>query len=359
MGYSLNFENQLRQTVSEWCVIQKLIRDNAIIQSWLDALVARDKAYSQIGQNLLNQHYCTCYQKKSDSSLNSTSTKQSPLLEASQIDKDALKWEKEVDCILEPDQEDAEVSECNKEVEKKLNFHKSTNVSSQHKVSEDHLVEESKVPRVVSEPSEHSSNKSEDAEGSAAPTNGKKTMDSKQVNKSKLGEPVLENSNGDHLSSNQSSKQRKYSIRLDVVKKTIFRCLKKFYNSEWKKHWMKPVKDSDVVLEEAEKYITKTFSGAKTGDMPLFLIAMVDNKKKFLNENKRYCQLRDQISSMMTSFNKNKIDALMKHQSFSNLVRYFLSQPIEVILADKKDPEITKIYTGQIDEIKQSCLPIL
>ena len=56
----MNFEMHLRQTINEWCTIQKLLQDKAVIQSWLDALITRDRVYSEIGQSILKHHYCNC-----------------------------------------------------------------------------------------------------------------------------------------------------------------------------------------------------------------------------------------------------------------------------------------------------------
>lgn len=176
-----------------------------------------------------------------------------------------------------------------------------------------------------------------------------------KVNHSKLGETKKTNSEQDQESGTNDKKPRRYSIRLDVVKKTIFRHLKRFYTSQWKDHCNRTINDSDEMFEEAKRYTTNTFQDSGSDSIHLYLVAIIDNKKKFTHPEEKYEQLRTQISSMLSNFNKNKIDALLKLPEFSTLVLHFLSQSLEEIFKDRDDPEVLKIYQGQIEDLKQQC----
>lgn len=58
---------------------------------------------------------------------------------------------------------------------------------------------------------------------------------------------------------------------------------------------------------------------------------------------------------MLSCFNKNKIEALLKFPEFAHLVMHFLSQPLEEIIKDRADPEVLKIYGEQVKELKELC----
>ena len=89
--------------------------------------------------------------------------------------------------------------------------------------------------------------------------------------------------------------------------------------------------------------------------MHIYLVAIIDNKKKYTHPEDSYEKLRAQIASMLSCFNKNKIDALLKLPEFSTLVLHFLSQPLEEVFKDRDDPEVLKIYKSQIEDLKQQC----
>lgn len=362
MDYVLNFEMQLRQTVNEWCVIRKLLKENAIIQSWLDALVTRDKVYSEIGQTILNHHYCRCYQKPSELSSNTKTANSSPLIPEGSKDSLAPPAVQQKVDAKENDVVSLNKPTCYEGTEKKLDKI-STSVS--WKLPNDEHQGEKVMPLPIKKKNsaatlQESHDLEEEEEKHKTDVeeetvNDKKTTNLKEVNPLKVGEPQSSTSECDQVSTSTKGKPRKYSLRLDVVKKTIFRSLKKYYNNAWKTHCDKSIKDSAEIFKEAHKFITKTFGADDQGEMHLFFVALIDNKKRYTHEDPRYEQLRAQIASMLSCFNKNKIDALLKFPEFSKLVVYFLSQPISETFKDRDDPAVLKIYSSQMEDLKLQC----
>ena len=364
----MNFEMQLRQTINEWRVLQNLLKSNAVqlnhmmevnfwismLQSWLNVLENMDKAYNQMGQNILKLHYCTC-QPKSD-----------PVELASKLDSSTANFGENTKVSLSP----VEVSEKASELVKKiilsnaslladnkgnlevknakdshahLNFFSPQNLNFRENggiwaAKPENLEEEKSIEDVVEKIS----------------INNRSTPSNK-VNSLKVGELQNDDSEGDQGSSTTKEKPKKYSVRLDVVKKTIFRGLKKYYTNEWKLHCDKTIKDSVEVFQEAQRFITKMFGTRQDGNMHLYLVALIDNKKKFSHPEAKYDELRAQIASMLSCFNKNKIDKLLQEKEFSLLVHHFLSQPVGEIFKDRDDPEVLRIYQSQMEELKGQC----
>lgn len=364
----MNFEMQLRQTINEWRVLQNLLNSNAVqlnhmmefnfwismLQSWLNVLESIDKAYSQIGQNILKVHYWSC------------PIKPEPVNAATKIDNSAVGFGENTKMTLSP----AEISEKTTEIMKKIILSNASLLANNKKSMEVKLAQDlGNHPSFVSIKIENSQKQSANSSDKLESLDEEKSMEedeeknssnrrstpSNKVNSLKVGETQNDDSEGDQGSSTTKEKPKKYSIRLDVVKKTIFRGLKKYYTNEWKLHWDKNIKDSAEVFEEAQRFITKMFGAQQGENMHLYLVALIDNKKKFTHPEEKYEELRGQIASMLSCFNKNKIDKLLQEKEFSLLVHHFLSQPVGEIFKDRDDPDVLRIYQSQMEELKGQC----
>mmetsp|Transcript_32413 Transcript_32413/g.28702 ORF Transcript_32413/g.28702 Transcript_32413/m.28702 type:complete len:173 (+) Transcript_32413:393-911(+) len=105
-----------------------------------------------------------------------------------------------------------------------------------------------------------------------------------------------------------NSKIKKYSGRLDVVRKTIFRQLKRFYTTLWKLESYKTTNNSELIFDQANKFVLKHFqtsqnlyfSKQEDSKLDLFIVALIDNKKKYSNADSSYNEIRNKISSMMS-----------------------------------------------------------
>lgn len=244
---------------------------------------------------------------------------------------------------------------------KKLN-HKDENIQVDKLPAQEQQKEDNNAPKLVKSHSKETINDSNMLEEEKTPgvesdatSNVDKSSQMKEVNLLKVGETQKLSQAPESVSSQPKDKLKKYSLRLDVVKKTIFRSLKKFYNIEWKEHCKRNIRESEEVFEEAKKYITKIFTSNESTQMHLYLVALIDNKKRYNHSDAKYVELRTQIASMLSCFNKNKIDALLKFPEFAKLVIYFLNQPVEETFKDRNDPEVLKVYESQVEELKKQC----
>lgn len=153
---------------------------------------------------------------------------------------------------------------------------------------------------------------------------------------------------------NIKAKPAKYSVRLDVVRKSIFRKLKRFYLTLWKQQNYKTTKLDQDIFENARIFATKFFEVSE-GDMNLFIVALIDNKRKYSHKNKLFEELRSKIASMMNCINKNKVNILLKYPEFCKIVLLYLDQPINKIIQEKKSGDILKNYKYQIAKLKSQC----
>jgi len=103
--------------------------------------------------------------------------------------------------------------------------------------------------------------------------------------------------------SEETDRPNKYSGRLDVVRKTIFRQLKRFYKTLWKDEGYESLESPDNIFDLAKTFAGK-YLGSSEENIDLFIVALIDNKKKYSNENSIYVPLRNEISSMMNRINK-------------------------------------------------------
>lgn len=119
-------------------------------------------------------------------------------------------------------------------------------------------------------------------------------------------------------------KSNKYSGRLDVVRKTIFRQLKRFYKNLWKKEEYEGKTKNQDIFQLAQEFVEKHFE-SKEENIHLFIVALIDNKKRYSHQNKVFSQVRNEISSMMNRINKKKVNNLLSYPQFCHLMLYYFS----------------------------------
>lgn len=159
------------------------------------------------------------------------------------------------------------------------------------------------------------------------------------------------------------SKPTNFNVRLDVVRKTIFRAMKKFYLTKFKEFYdftQRKRKSSDdhcqEVLRQAESFARKELGDKFMEDISVFLVSLIDTKQKYSDCSDKYPQLGTQINSLLRSFNTKKAKSLLKFKEFATLVLHFLnnSANTEELLSDKEE-ECVQTYKSQIELLKQQC----
>lgn len=162
----------------------------------------------------------------------------------------------------------------------------------------------------------------------------------------------------------KQQKPANFNVRLDVVRKTIFRAMKKYYVNEFKSFFdytqrkRKPTVDHcQEVIEQARKYLSSSFVDTQYDDMYLFLVALIDTKQKYLESNSKFPQLGTQINGLLRSFNTKKAKGLMKFKEFSMLLLNFLNKEenIAELLKDKSEQECKQTYITQIELLKEQA----
>jgi len=148
----------------------------------------------------------------------------------------------------------------------------------------------------------------------------------------KRGETSLDNCDNESSKSKSSTTKSNFKLRTDVVNKTILRAFKKYYTMEFKAFYdfskiRKTCINTEEFLTKADEFVTKHMGESKFGDMNVFLASIVDSKQKHSKANAKYEKLKSQVNSLLYSFNKKKVEALLSYPEFSILLLNFLSQP--------------------------------
>ena len=124
---------------------------------------------------------------------------------------------------------------------------------------------------------------------------GKITLDLKSIDFS-VKSPTA-NNDEDIEESKSVSVWNKFTIRIDVINKTILRYFKKFYTAEFKQVLdISKCKSSTLtvqkLLSKAKEYISLKFGDENTTNMHVFIAALVDSKHKFKNSDCVYIKLK-------------------------------------------------------------------
>ena len=108
------------------------------------------------------------------------------------------------------------------------------------------------------------------------------------------------------------------STRADVVKKTIFRSFKQYLRNTFKLHYNftnikrgSETASSSTVFSKANEFITKNYATTNSERVGMFLVAIVDTKKKFAHDDPAFSEVRDQVHEALKNFRKDKITKLL------------------------------------------------
>lgn len=148
----------------------------------------------------------------------------------------------------------------------------------------------------------------------------------------------------------------KFSVRVDVINKTILRCFKKYYATEFKQIFdlsiLKPGTVSvEKLLSKSKEFIDKKFGSIMLEDVYIFVAALVDNKHKLQNKNRKYDKIKEDVSRLLYSFNKRRLNELLTHPEFAYLLLYYLKHPrcIHQLVNNKNDVNIRQAYVNQVE----------
>ena len=164
----------------------------------------------------------------------------------------------------------------------------------------------------------------------------------------------------------------KFSKRLDVVKKTIFRKLKKHLIQNFNefraqvKRKAKTRESTADILEIVRSYITKNFRFTPTDQHCKSLIALIDVKCKYfksdlkLEDRHQWVSLRTQLAKLIRSFNRNICDEVLDNSPISKIIYSGLWQKqfTTSLLKRTTDNELRERYSQQLELLKARCKQI-
>jgi len=165
-----------------------------------------------------------------------------------------------------------------------------------------------------------------------------------------------------------SKTHNRFSYRLDVIKKTIIRKFKKYYRVLFKDYYDYPKyrrqtvqKQSTNVFIKAINFLAQRFGNNVIDDLELYLIAIIDVKKKYVHSGTKYSQIRLKSSEVINNFNVDRAQELLETPQFAFLFLSLMHDPkfVNQILDKKDDSELDELYLGEFKQIKQTCMSTL
>ena len=183
---------------------------------------------------------------------------------------------------------------------------------------------------------------------------------------SKSVEEVLQSSAlNDALKSSTNygvSRRRLYHLRQDVIIKIIFRQMKKYYLRDFKAFFdfskCSNKNNSDtkgVLITQINRYLNMKFGSLNPREMDIFFASIIDMKEKYIAfSEKKNRDLKDNISGFLHSFNKPRLQSLLKDQRFKLLLLKFLSKSdiLRLVIKSKNNAEVIQAYSEQIQMLK-------
>jgi len=177
------------------------------------------------------------------------------------------------------------------------------------------------------------------------------------------GHKLLVNKKSKSPAKSHKESSIQFSTRKDVVNKSIFRFMRKFYTRDFKKYYNftkiqsdDPEYNRDTFISKLVKYATLKFGEEVPANMTIFLLSVIDPKGRYLTVDPKYHGLRADISGLLYSYNKSKMLKLVDHQEFIILLSYFVNQEnIERQIVKKTSSKIIRSYVKQIDSLKTLC----
>ena len=170
--------------------------------------------------------------------------------------------------------------------------------------------------------------------------------------------PLIENLKEDE---SDESNSPEYHIRKDVVIKNIFRTFKKFYWLQFYKFYdftkkkMSRVHPSELeITQKVKKYTAKTFGDQDDVSLVALIIALLDPKGKYTQQEGIYETMRQLVMNFFFKFNKRHLYDLFQIPQFITLMKYFLDhQDVNSMIPRfRNNPKTLKTYSNNIQALK-------
>jgi hypothetical protein len=113
-------------------------------------------------------------------------------------------------------------------------------------------------------------------------------------------------------------KSTAFSFRKDVIIKTIFRFIRKFYVRDFKSYYdfTRCIKSENSettgkFIEKLTTYAACKFPYLHPRKLSILLLCVIDTKERYSNLGDDFLQIRDDIGDLLYSYNKKKFTKLM------------------------------------------------
>ena len=176
-------------------------------------------------------------------------------------------------------------------------------------------------------------------------------------------DPELSNFSNQNIGNigGNNNKRKLYFLRQDVIAKIIFRSLRKYYLKDFKSFYnfskCRSDQNSDThgeMIRQVNRYLVTKFGYTRYQNLPIFLLAIMDIKEKFLRIGIHLKSLKESITALLYSYNKIKMVNIVKNPEFAMLLLHFLNQRdvLQQIIKHRGNQDLIMAYTEQIQWFK-------
>jgi hypothetical protein len=131
----------------------------------------------------------------------------------------------------------------------------------------------------------------------------------KIILKNDINSPITAESVNEDTKGEERNPDRKFSLRSDVIKKTILRSFKQFYRNEFKEFFNFTTKSKRPSLCNSEMFLNANrFVKEKLGiddsqRVAVFVVAIVDTKRKYACTDPSFALVRNTLMEAIRKFN--------------------------------------------------------
>lgn len=158
------------------------------------------------------------------------------------------------------------------------------------------------------------------------------------------------------------TKMTMYSMRKDVISKTIFRSIRKYFINDFKAFYDFTKCQKSHNSETSGEFITKIRQylcsklthNCDVQELSVLLLWVIDTKQRYCSVSQQSLDKNKTIISLLYSYNKKKLLELQGSKEFLTLVLHFIEQPdiVSSIIKKRKQTKLVKQYKKTLSALQ-------
>ena len=108
------------------------------------------------------------------------------------------------------------------------------------------------------------------------------------------------------------------------------------------------------LIKQVNRYLNKKIGESKLSNMDTYFISLIDIKEKFNSINDEHRKFKENISGLLSCYNKPKFMSLITKPQFAQLLFAFLNKRdiLRLVVKSKNEVDVIQAYSEQIQMLK-------